>query len=64
MVQSCHGGSRPSGVNVSSAGDMTGVDGSSGDGCGMGDGYSRLIGEGETRGDSSALFRGGRGVGE
>jgi hypothetical protein len=50
-------------VNVSGVGGITGVDGSSGDGCGVGDGYSR-IGEGENRGDSSALFRGGRGVGK
>jgi hypothetical protein len=51
-------------VNVSGVGGMTGVDGSTGDGCGVGDGYCRFISEGENRGDSSALFRGGRGVGE
>jgi hypothetical protein len=47
------------GVNISGIGGMTGVDGSSGDGCGVGDRYFRFIGEGEARGDSSVLFRGG-----
>jgi hypothetical protein len=57
--QRCHGGSRPSGVNVRGAGSMTGDEGSSGDGCGIADGYCRSIGEGENRGDSSALVKGG-----
>jgi hypothetical protein len=64
VVQSCHGGSRPSGVNISGAGGMTGDEGSSEDGYGMGDGYSRSLSEGGNRGDSSALFKGGQGVGE
>jgi hypothetical protein len=40
-----------------------GDEGSSRDGCGMGDRYFRSTGEGENKGDSSALVKGGRGVG-
>jgi hypothetical protein len=38
---------------------MTGDEGSSEDGCGVGDGYFRSIREGESRDDSSALVKGG-----
>jgi hypothetical protein len=46
-------------VNVRGVGGMTGDKGSSRDGCGIGDGYFRSIGEGGNRGDSATLGNGG-----
>jgi hypothetical protein len=50
-------------VNIRGAGGIIGDESSSRDGCGVGDGYSRFIGEGENKGDSSTLVKGGQGVG-